>query len=160
MASNASLCHHVDRLEQLVLHRRSAFASQQTGQQMRLTDRHMPSSAVPGNAVSHSVGSGSRRQACTTRSNVDTGDLVLQRSCCTPWRSKEQSDRRHARADKNLSCADAHVRYRDVWTVNNQQDHWQNASDLLDVDAWPDGASVDTQCEYFFVVSLITVGLY
>ena len=152
VASNAALCCHVDRLEQLVLHHRSAFAYQDTGRQTRSTGRHVPSSLVPGNTVTHSIGSGSCRRAWTARSNVDAADVVLQKSCCIPWTSEEQSEMRNVRAEKNVIC---HAEGRDtcenddMWTANTQQDRWQNVSDLLDVDDWPDGASVDTQCEYF-----------
>jgi len=151
VASNTALCCHVDRLEQLVLRHRSAFACQESGQQTGSRDRHMRCSMVPGNTGSHSVGSGSRWQACTAKSNVDAADVVLQKSCCTLWRSNELSETRpNVRAEKNLSVADRRVRCDsdDIWTVNNRQDRWQNVSDLLDVDVWPDGASVDTQCEY------------
>ena len=146
VAGNAALCCHVDRLEQLVLHHRSAFAYQELGQQTRGTDQHVPSSVVPSNTVTYAIGSGSRRQAGTARSNVDTADMVLRKSCCVPRRSEERSETRHVQAEKNVCHADGRD---DTWTANSQQNRWQNISDLFGVDAWPDGASVDSQCEYF-----------
>jgi len=71
---------------------------------------------------------------------------------------------RNVQAEKNICHVVGRVgrceNVDGVWTANNQQDCWQNVLDLFSVDAWPDGASVDTQCEYFLVINLIIVEHY
>ena len=70
LASNYALCSRFNRLTQLVLHHRSAFANQEAEQQPR------SSSAVRDSDVTHCIGSGSRQQTCTSRFGVDAANIL------------------------------------------------------------------------------------
>jgi len=152
LASNSALCARFNRLEQLVLQHRYAFAHREVEHQPR------SSSAVPGSSVTHCFGFGSRRQAYTSRFDVDDGDVdeMLPKSSCTQWRNEEM---RMNQAEKNVFNTDGSIVSETEDTssssvVNSQQDRWLNVADFSDVDAWP-----NTRRQYAFYDSLITLGL-
>jgi len=144
LASNSALCSRFNRLEQLVLQHRSAFARQ-------LEQQPRSSSAVLGNNVTHCIGFGSHQQACTSRFGIDNADVdeMWPKSCSTQWRSEDRPELRMSGAEKNVASVVSET--DDVSTssaVNSKQDCWQNVADLSDVEAWPGRTSVDSQRQY------------
>lgn len=131
LASNFALSSRFDRLEQLVLHHRSAFARHEAEQQAR------SGSAVPGNTVTHCIGSGSHQQTQTSRFTADVVEMMTKHQ----WTDEERPVTRDLQAENNVYQTGIASETEDVWAssaVSSQQDHCQNVADLSDVDAWPD----------------------
>ena len=153
VASNFALCSRFNRLEQLVLHHRSAFAHQEAEQRTR------SGSAVPGNTVTQCVGSGSHQQTHSGRFSASVGETMTKRQ----WTGEEWLNTRGVQAKNNVHETGLTLETEDVWAssaVSSQQGHRQNVADLSDIDAWPDVTSRRTaahsQREYS---SLSWVGL-